>query len=109
MSKIGVNFRIDVSKLDKARLFQGEKGTYADLTCFIELEQEDQFGNNGFISQQTTKEEREQGTKLPILGNVKIFWKDQAQPVQARPTAQKIAESFGGQVVGNPQDDNLPF
>lgn len=30
--KIGVNLKIDVTKLDKSRFFKGAKGTYADLS-----------------------------------------------------------------------------
>jgi hypothetical protein len=31
----------------------------------------DQYGNDGFVSQSVTKEERENGVKMPILGNAK--------------------------------------
>jgi len=34
MSKIGINISIDVTKIDKSRLFKGKKGTYMDLTTF---------------------------------------------------------------------------
>ena len=46
MSTIGVNLSIDVSKLDKSRLYKGAKGTYANLTVFIDSNP-DQFGKNG--------------------------------------------------------------
>ena len=42
MSKIGVSLKIDVSKIDKARLFKGAKGTYLDATVFIDMSQLDQ-------------------------------------------------------------------
>ena len=75
--KIGVSVSIDVTKIDKARLYEGKKGTYLDLTTFIDLDAEDQYGNNGFISQSQTKEERESGAgKTAILGNVKVFYKE---------------------------------
>ena len=65
--KLGLSVKIDVSKIDKARLFKGQKGTYLDLTTFIDLEQTGEFGDNGFICQSTTKEERQQNVLLPIL------------------------------------------
>ena len=85
--KIGLSVKIDVSKIDKDRLFEGEKGTYMDLSTFIDTDEKDQYGNNGFISQATSKEEREQGVKTPILGNVRVFYtgesesKPQGKPV----------------------------
>jgi curved DNA-binding protein CbpA len=72
--KIGVNLKLDVSKLDKARFFKGEKGTYCDLTAFIDTEQTGKYGDNGTISQSMSKEERQAGTKMPIVGNVKVFY-----------------------------------
>ena len=79
MAKIGVSFRIDVLKLDKARFYVGAKGTYLDVTGFIDLDEKDQYGNNGFITQDCSKEERAQGLKMPILGNSKIFFTDAQQ------------------------------
>lgn len=81
--KIGVNIKIDVSKIDKSRLFQGKKGTYLDLTAFIDPDNPGQYGDHGMISQATTKEEREQGVKTPILGNCKVFFKEGGQAPQA--------------------------
>ena len=77
--KIGLSVRIDVTKIDKARLYAGAKGTYLDLTTFVDTEEKDQYENNGFISQSVDKEEREQGVQTPILGNVKVFFTDGPQ------------------------------
>jgi len=73
--KIGVNLKLDVTKLDKARFFKGAKGTYCDLTAFIDTEQTGDYGDNGTITQSTSKEERQSGVKMPICGNVKVFYK----------------------------------
>ncbi len=78
MSKIGVSLKIDVSKIDKNRLFKGNKGTYLDCTAFIDLNELDQYGNSGMITQDVTKEEKEAGTKGAILGNCKLFWTGRA-------------------------------
>lgn len=114
MSKLGLNVRIDVTKIDKARLFKGEKGTYLDLTTFIDLSQVDQYGNNGFISQATTKDERQAGVQTPILGNVKVFFNDAQQgQQQARQQQQSHQQSqpqqgFAPQ-MNNDYDDSIPF
>jgi hypothetical protein len=75
MSKIGISIKIDVKKLDKARFFAAQSGAvYVDLTMFLDAENEGQFGDHGFITQSTTKEERDQDLQMPILGNGKIFY-----------------------------------
>jgi len=74
MATVGVSVRIDVTKIDKDKLYKGQKGQYLDLTTFINLDEQDKYGNNGFISQSVSKEERDAGIKTPILGNVKVFY-----------------------------------
>lgn len=82
--KVGLSVRIDVTKIEKDRLYKGSKGTYLDLTTFVDTDEVDQYDNNGFISQSVDKEEREQGVKTPILGNVKVFYTDgESAPVQS--------------------------
>lgn len=72
--KIGINLKIDVTKIDKDKMFQGQKGTYLDATVFVDTDNQDQYGNNGMITQALPKEEREAGNKGAILGNCKVFW-----------------------------------
>lgn len=74
--KIGVRLKIDVTKIDKATLFKGAKGTYLDATAFIDLDNQNQYGDNGFITQDVSKEARESGERGAILGNVKVFYND---------------------------------
>ena len=74
MATVGVSVRIDVTKIDKDKLYKGQKGQYLDLTTFINLDEQDKYGNNGFISQSVSKEEKDAGVKTPILGNVKVFY-----------------------------------
>jgi len=72
MSKsILVALKIDVTKIDEARLFQGKNGArYLDATVFLN-EEAGQFGDHGMITQSVSKEERESGVKGAILGNAK--------------------------------------
>jgi len=83
MARLGVSVRIDVTKIDKEKLYKGSKGTYLDLTTFIDTDNKDQYDNNGFISQSVTKEEREAGVQTPILGNVRVFHSDSASEASA--------------------------
>ena len=105
MARIGLNIRVDVQKILKERLYKGEKGVYLDLNTFIDTDKEDTYGNHGFISQATSKEEREQGVQTPILGNCKVFFNDsQAQPTPSH--AGQPVQSVGADVALN---DDIPF
>ena len=73
MSKVGINLKIDVTKIDKSKLYKGAKGTYLDATVFVNLSEADQYGNHGMITQSKDKDSTENGA---ILGNSKIFWTD---------------------------------
>jgi len=70
--KIGVKLKIDVKKINKALLFAGKKGTYLDMTVFIDIDTVGQYGDNGMIVQDV-KQGVERGN---ILGNATIFWND---------------------------------
>lgn len=96
--RLGINLRIDVSKLDKSRFFKGKKGTYCELTAFIDTENTSEYGDNGTITQQTSKEERDGGLKLPICGNAKIFYT--AESEQQSPGQQPIRQSPEQQMAG---------
>jgi hypothetical protein len=67
-----ISVQINVNKIDKSRLYKGDKGTYLNGVIFLN-EEVDQYGNNGFICESVSKEEREAGTRGEILGNVKIL------------------------------------
>ena len=75
MTKIGISVKLDVKKLDKARFFAAQSGAlYVDLTMFLDTDNVGQYGDHGFITQSTSKEEREANVQMPILGNGKIFY-----------------------------------
>ena len=120
--KIGVSLKVDVSKIDKARLFQGQKGTYLDATVFIDVDELDQYGNSGMITQDVSKDEKQQGVKGNILGNCKVFWNDsgqQQQPQQGYQQPQQQQQQSQQQAPANTNnggfqsqaeyDDTIPF
>ncbi len=76
--KLGVNFKIDLAKIDMTRIHHGANGAqYLDLTCFIDPGNPGNYGDHGFITQSSTKAERDQGIKMPISGNTTAFYCDQ--------------------------------
>ena len=74
MSTVGISASIDVSKIDKDKLIKGKKGNYLNITAFVNLDEKDQYDNNGMITQSVTKEERDNGTRGVILGNTRVFY-----------------------------------
>jgi len=70
MAKQVVSISINLDKVTQSKLYKGKKGNYLNATLFLN-DDVDQYGNNGFIVEATTKEEREAGVKGVILGNVK--------------------------------------
>lgn len=70
MSKKYYQVKINLSNIDTKRAFIGKKGEYISLNLVLS-DEEDQYGNNGFLVQETTPEERQKGVKLPICGNLK--------------------------------------
>ena len=111
MTKIGVSLKIDVTKIDKARLFKGQKGTYLDATVFIDIDQKDQYDNNGMITQDVTKAEKDQGVKGNILGNCQVFWSDTQQAAHKQGMAQ-VQNTMQQQVPQQAPDafaDGIPF
>lgn len=105
MSKVAIALKIDVKKIDKAKLYQGQKGTYLDAMIFVDLDEADQFGNCGMITQAVSKEAKAAGERGEILGNGKIVWREEDAPRQA-PKQQPAKQSA-------PPDDfddtDIPF
>jgi hypothetical protein len=100
--KIGVNIKIDVTKLDKARFFKGKKGTYANIITFIDIDNKGEHGDNGFVTQEKNKDEEIQ---MPILGNATVFWQGESQPRQQQAPQQQYK-----QAEDNFDDDSsIPF
>jgi hypothetical protein len=95
-----ITLKIDVTKIDKSRLYKGAKGTY--LNCTMIDTPTSEYGDY-MIVEETTKEEREAGKKGTILGNAKII-KPKSEPTQTKsnPFTQPAATTA-------PVEDNLPF
>lgn len=77
-----IKLRINISKIDETMLFPGKNGKYLNLLLFENKDGRDSYGSDGFSVQELSKEQREAGTKGPIVGN----WKHQeSNPPQDQP------------------------
>lgn len=72
-----ISIKINYDAIDTARLFNGKKGRYLDITA---IERDDEYGNNFLVVQDVTKEERKNKVRGPIVGNAKwlVFKGDEA-------------------------------
>lgn len=100
-----IKVKIDVTKIEKARLFEGKNGAkYLDMTL-LGKDEPDQYGNDFMVIQDVTKEERLAGVKGPILGNGKKMEQQPRQNVQrATKAVHKAAED-----AKPVEDDDVPF
>jgi hypothetical protein len=91
---------INVTKIDKSAIYEGKNGKYVSLVLFENKEGRDQYGNDGFVTQDIGKDRRLAGERGPIIGN----WKEMGdvKPAQAAQPAQT-------QSVVDADGDDIPF
>lgn len=76
-----INASIDLSKIEKSKIIKGKKGSYLNVTAFVN-DEVDQYGNNVSIIVSQTKEEREVKTPRVYLGNGKTNTINAPAPAQ---------------------------
>ena len=64
---------INLNEIPKEKIFVGKKGKYLPITITLN-DEPDQFGNQGPVVVEQSKEEREAKTPKKYLGNVKVVW-----------------------------------
>lgn len=95
--------KIDVSKIDKNRLFHGKKGVYLDL---ILIETPNNPNGSHIIKQNISKAERDSGVEMPILGNI-LRPKD-GKPVTSRDEVKNRLQPARDAAAAAASDD-VPF
>jgi hypothetical protein len=99
---------INLNQVPKDKIINGKKGKYLPITITIN-DEVDQFGNQGPLMVEQSKEEREAKVPKVYLGNVKVVWTN-GQNVDAAPRMDQ-----GGGTPPPPQRqapqvvDDLPF
>ena len=64
---------INLNNIPKDKIYAGKKGKYLPITITLNDEL-DQFGNQGPVVVEQTKEERDAKAAKTYLGNVKVVW-----------------------------------
>lgn len=72
MAKI-IAAKINVSKITKEKLFEGEKGTYLDISIAVN-DEVNEYGQNVSIYENQTAKERSNEEPRNYLGNGKTVW-----------------------------------
>ena len=96
-----VKANINLDAIPKDKIYKGKKGRYLPISITIN-DEPDQFGNQGPVIVDQTKEEREAKTEKTYLGNVKVVWTNGTFPERATE----------GQPQAKPQavvEEDLPF
>ena len=64
---------INLNVIPKDKIYNGKKGKYLPITITLNNEP-DQFGNQGPVVVEQTKDERDAKAPKTYLGNVKVVW-----------------------------------
>ena len=98
---------INLNKIPKDKIINGAKGKYLPITITLNDEL-DQFGNNGPVVVQQTKEERDAKVEKVYLGNVKVVWTNDNNVGVAPREEQAAPQAQAAPAAAAPVDD-LPF
>lgn len=96
---------INLNEIPKDKIIIGKKGKYLPITITLN-DEVDQFGNQGPIVVEQTKEERDAKSPKTYLGNVKIVWTDGQIETTPRDD-QGMQQQIAAQVP--PATPDLPF
>ena len=94
---------INLNAIDKSKIIEGKKGKYLPITITVN-DEPDQFGNQGPVTMDQSKEEREAKTPKQYLGNVKVVWTN-GDNVAAAPRG----DAPQSQPKVNVEKEDLPF
>ena len=98
-----IKTNIDLTKIPKDKVFVGKKGKYLPITITLN-DEVDQFGNQGPVVVEQTKEERDAKDPKTYLGNVKVVW---TNGNNVEPAPRDGAPAPAPQL--EPQEEDLPF
>ena len=94
---------INLNNIPKDKIIVGKKGKYLPIVMTVN-DEVDQFGNQGPIVVDQTKEERENKVAKTYLGNVKVVWTNGTFPDPAPYERQPVSTEPLGD-----EDEDLPF
>ena len=100
-----IKFKLDVTKISKAHLYKGAKGTYLDCVAWPNKTGADQYGMTHYVVQELSREAREAGERGAIIGNLAL--PEQEQHRSTAPAPNQPAKE--GPLDDSFEDDTIPF
>jgi hypothetical protein len=97
---------INLNEIPKHKIIDGKKGKYLPITITLNNDP-DQFGNQGPVIVEQSKEERESKVPKVYLGNVKVVWTDNTNVAAAPRTDAVNGQTYAAPVAQ--VADDLPF
>ena len=94
---------INLNNIPKDKIYNGKKGKYLPITITLN-DEPDQFGNQGPVVVEQTKDERDAKAAKTYLGNVKVVWTN-GQNVDTAPRDNNSAPASAPAEV----EEDLPF
>lgn len=101
-----IKANINLNEIPKDKIYKGKKGNYLGITITIN-DEVDNYGNQGPVVVEQTKEEREAKAPKVYLGNVKVVWTN-GENVDKAPYVENGQQAQPAQSLA-PQTDDLPF
>ena len=98
---------INLNSIPKHKIIDGAKGKYLPITITIN-DEVDQFGNQGPVMVEQSKEEREAKAAKVYLGNVKVVWTNGSN-VPAAPRQDGSGQQSQQAKQPAMVEDDLPF
>ncbi len=95
---------INLNEIPKDKIINGKKGKYLPITITLN-DEVDQFGNQGPVCVDQTKDERDAKTAKTYLGNVKVVWTN-GDNVDVAPRDNMPQQAAPQPAMAN---DDLPF
>jgi len=99
---------INLSQIPKDKIIIGKKGKYIPISISVN-DEPDQFGNQGPVIVDQSKEERDAKAPKTYLGNCKVVWTNGTfpEPIPFEKFDQVATQS--AKKVVETSDDDLPF
>tara|TARA_R110002167_G_scaffold190373_3_gene392698 strand:+ start:10863 stop:11180 length:318 start_codon:yes stop_codon:yes gene_type:complete len=101
-----IKANINLNDIPKEKIYKGKKGSYLPIVITIN-DEVDNYGNQGPVIVEQSKEEREAKGPKVYLGNVKVVWTNGTN-VETAPREDQGGQQQQGQSLA-PQADDLPF
>jgi hypothetical protein len=103
-----ISANIDLTKIEKAKIYEGKKGKYYPITIVLNDEL-GQYGDSGYIQTEQTKEERDAKSQKSYLGNVKVVWTNgsNVEPAPREGGGQPQQQGYAAPQAASEPD--LPF